>query len=124
MRDIDIFGHVHNSVYLDYCEDAVSDYLRKIDIYSHFRHKDSAVGYLVKKAEVTFFNSLEVEDLIGANVAVTKVGNTSLTFEIKLARMRDHAHCATGQLIWVCVDRESGEPIRLPDETRAAIAEA
>ncbi|MBK6614264.1 thioesterase family protein [Ottowia sp.] len=33
MRHIDIFGHVHNSVYLDYCQDAIVEYLRAANLY-------------------------------------------------------------------------------------------
>ncbi len=121
MRDIDIFGHVHNSVYLDYCEDAIAEYLRAIGIFSHFRHQTSGVAYHVKKAEVVFHGPLDVDDTVGANVAVAKIGNTSLTFEINLYRKRDKAHCATGQIIWVSVNLDNGKPTPVPEETRAAL---
>lgn len=122
MRDIDIFGHVHNSVYLDYCEDAVSDHLRRLGVFSHFSHKRTDLGYFVKKAEVTFFNALHVEDTVVACVSMAKMGNTSLCFEIKLSRKSDAQHCATAQLVWVCVNRQSGTATPIPDETRNALS--
>ncbi|NSZ20186.1 thioesterase family protein (plasmid) [Agrobacterium vitis] len=100
MRDIDIYGHVHNSVYLDYCEDPVVEFLREIGILSQFRHRTSGVAYHVKKAEITFHSPLDVDDLVQADVKVARIGNISLTFEINLHRERDHVFCATGQLVW------------------------
>lgn len=122
MRDIDIFGHVHNSVYLDYCEDAIAEYLRAIGIFSQFRHHTSGVAYHVKKAEVTFHGPLSVDDIVGADVTVERIGNTSLTFQISLFRESDHTHCATGRLVWVCVGLEDGKPMSVPEQTRTDLA--
>ena len=119
MRDIDIYGHVHNSVYLDYCEDAVVEYLREVGILSHFRHRTSGVAYHVKKAEITFHSPLDVDDMVAAEVVVAHIGTTSLSFEINLFRERDQAHSATAQLIWVCVSLEDGKPTPVPERTRA-----
>lgn len=117
MRHIDFFGHVHNSVYLDYCQDAVVEYLKSSDLHVDFSHRDGNATYLVKKIEVTFQRPLQVEDTVGATVCVTRVGGSSLTFEIKLDQAEDHLTCAVGQIIWVCVDRETGRPRPIPSET-------
>jgi acyl-CoA thioester hydrolase len=121
MRHIDIFGHVHNSVYLDYCEDAVMDYLRVTDLYSHFRLRRSDIAYHVKKAEITFHNPIDVEDMVDARVRVAHIGKSSLSFEINLARAKDQVACATGVFVWVCVDLENGRPTPIPEVTLAAL---
>jgi acyl-CoA thioester hydrolase len=117
MRHIDFFGHVHNSVYLDYCQDAVVEFLQKKDLYAEFSHREGAATYLVKKIEVTFQRPLQVEDTVGAEVSVTRVGGSSLTFEIRLDQAKDRLACAVGQIIWVCVDRRTGRPRPIPSET-------
>lgn len=121
MRHIDFFGHVHNSVYLDYCQDAVVEFLRQADLYEAFSHRESSAQYLVKKVEVTFQSPLRVEDSVGAFVHVSRIGGTSLSFEIKLARVEDHVTAAIGQIVWVCVDRETGRPRPIPSETLARL---
>ncbi|AHG48531.1 acyl-CoA thioester hydrolase (plasmid) [Rhizobium leguminosarum bv. trifolii CB782] len=121
MRDIDIYGHVHNSVYLDYCEDAVVEFLRHRQILSHFRHTSSGVAYHVKKAELTFHNPIDIDDIVEAKVTVEKIGRTSLSFGIELFRQRDGAHCASAGLVWVCVGLSDSRPTPIPDVTRAAL---
>lgn len=119
MRHIDIFGHVHNSVYLDYCEDAVIEYLRSANIFSHFRHRRSNVAYHVKKAEITFHNPIDIDDMVDAKVRISRLGTTSLSFEIDLLRAKDQAACARGALVWVCVNLKNGRPTPIPDATLA-----
>ncbi|MBA2673886.1 thioesterase family protein [Ramlibacter sp.] len=121
MRHIDIFGHVHNSVYLDYCEDAVLEYLRAADLFSYFRVRNSDFAYHVKKAEITFHNPIDVDDMVDARARVAHVGTTSLSFEIDLLRARDQVSCASGKLVWVCVDLKEGRPAPIPDATLAAL---
>jgi acyl-CoA thioester hydrolase len=123
MRDIDIYGHVHNSVYLDYCEDAVVEFLRHREILGHFRHTTSGVAYHVKKAEITFHNPIDVDDVVEAKVAVEKIGRTSLAFAIELVRRRDGAPCATAGLVWVCVGLSDSRPTPIPEATRAALSQ-
>ena len=110
MRDIDIYGHVHNSVYLDYCEDAAVEFLRHREILSHFRHTTSGVAYHVKKAEITFHNPIDVDDIVEAKVGIEKIGRSSLSFAIELFRRRDGAHCASAGLVWVCVSLKGLPP--------------
>ncbi|MBX4891309.1 acyl-CoA thioesterase [Rhizobium bangladeshense] len=121
MRDIDIYGHVHNSVYLDYCEDAVVELLRHRGILSHFRHTSSGVAYHVKKAEITFHNPVDVDDVVEPKVDVAKIGRSSLSFAIELYRRRDGAHCASAGLVWVCVGLSDSRPTPIPEATRAAL---
>ncbi|MDO3436430.1 acyl-CoA thioesterase (plasmid) [Rhizobium sp. YTUHZ045] len=123
MRDIDIYGHVHNSVYLDYCEDAVVEFLRHREILSHFRHTTSGVAYHVKKAEITFHNPIDVDDIVEAKVKVEKIGRSSLSFTIELYRQRDGAHCASAGLVWVCVGLSDSRPTPIPEATRAALSQ-
>ncbi|MGZ2460624.1 acyl-CoA thioesterase [Rhizobium anhuiense] len=122
MRDIDIYGHVHNSVYLDYCEDAVVEFLRHRQILSHFRHTSSGVAYHVKKAEITFHSPIDVDDVVEAKVSIEKIGRSSLSFAIELFRQRDGAHCASAGLVWVCVSLSDSRPTPIPDATKTALS--
>jgi acyl-CoA thioester hydrolase len=124
MRHIDIFGHVHNSVYLDFCEDAVLEYLRHVNMFPHFRHRRSDIAYHVKKAEITFHNPIDVDDMVDAKVRISRLGTTSLSFEIDLLRAKDQAACATGALVWVCVNLKDGRPTPIPDATLADLSSA
>lgn len=122
MRDIDMYGHVHNSVYLDYCEDAVVEYLRGNSLLDRFRYETAGVVYHVKHIEATFHHPVVVDDVVVAQVAVARIGRTSLTFRIDLLRQHSRIHCATGSLVWVCVNPETGVVAPVPEETRQGLS--
>lgn len=121
MRDIDLNGHVHNSVYLDYCEDAVVNAFRRADILPLFRPHSAGVAYHVKKCEVTFMAPLSVDDVVVPEVTIEKLGNSSLIFSIRLSLHDQDVLCAEGKLVWVCVNLPDNKPCPVPEETRAAL---
>jgi len=121
MRDIDLNGHVHNSVYLDYFEDAVVNQLRAHGMMQYFRPATSGVAYHVKKCEATFLYPLSVDDIITPVVYIEKLGNSSLIFNIKLEVKDPQVICAEGKLIWVCVNIDDNTPRPIPEETRAQL---
>lgn len=121
MRDIDLNGHVHNSVYLDYFEDAVVNAFRRHHLLPLFRPQSAGVAYHVKKCEATFHHPLTVDDEVMPQVAVEKLGNSSVIFAIKLLLADKSTLCAEGKLIWVCVNPQDNKPCPIPDNTRAAL---
>lgn len=118
MRDIDLNGHVHNSVYLDYFEDAVVNQLRAKGMMQYFRPATSGVSYHVKKCEAIFLHPLTVDDIVLPAVYIEKLGNSSLIFNIKLEIKGQQIICAEGKLVWVCVNIDDNKPRPIPDETR------
>nr|WP_157060550.1 thioesterase family protein [Pantoea sp. A4] len=118
MRDIDLNGHVHNSVYLDYFEDAVVEQLRAFNLIPLFRPATAGVSYHVKKSEATYHLPLAVDDIVTPKVMLEKLGNSSLTFAIELQRNNETVICASGKLVWVCVDLDDHKPRPIPEATR------
>ncbi|MEN5016740.1 thioesterase family protein [Erwinia sp. Eh17-17] len=121
MRDIDLNGHVHNSVYLDYCEDAVVNAFRRADILPLFRPHTAGVAYHVKKCEATFFHPLSVDDVVLPQVLIEKIGNSSLIFTIRLMLGDNTTLSAEGKLVWVCVGLSDNKPCPIPDDARRAL---
>lgn len=121
MRDIDLNGHVHNSVYLDYFEDAVVNAFRRADILPLFRPATAGVAYHVKKCEATFLQPLSVDDVVTPMVSVEKLGNSSLIFAIDLFSETSPHPCAQGKLVWVCVGLVDNKPCPIPQLTREAL---
>lgn len=118
MRDIDLNGHVHNSVYLDYFEDAVVNQLRANGMIQYFRPATSGVSYHVKKCEAIFLHPLTVDDVVIPAVYIEKLGNSSLIFNIRLEIKDKAVICAEGKLVWVCVNIDDNKSRPIPLETR------
>jgi acyl-CoA thioester hydrolase len=116
--DNDVYGHVNNVNYYSYFDTVVNQYLIEqgvLDI-----QKSPVVG-LVVQTGCSYFSSIAFPDLIHAGLRVTKLGNSSVRYEVGLFKNEDHQVSATGHFIHVYVDRQTQRPISLPEPLRAAL---
>ena len=84
--DNDVYGHVNNVTYYSYFDTAVNEHL--ICFGGLDFANASAVG-LVAETRCTFRKALSFPDTIDAGLAVTKLGKSSVVYEIALFRLGD-----------------------------------
>jgi acyl-CoA thioester hydrolase len=77
---------------------------------------------LVVETSCQFHKPLSFPDIIDAGMRVSKLGNSSVTYEIGLFRQGDDEPAATGRFVHVWVDRRSRRPIAVPPAVRSALA--
>ncbi len=116
--DNDVYGHVNNVTYFSYFDTAVNEHLIHAGGLDFAR--DAAIG-LVVETSCVFRRSLSFPDTIDAGIAVTKLGNSSVVYEIGLFRQGEQAPAALGRFVHVWVDRASQRPIPVPARIRAAL---
>jgi acyl-CoA thioester hydrolase len=117
--DNDIYGHVNNVVYLSYFDTAVNEHLIRaggLDISA------GAEIALVVETSCRFHKSLSFPEVIDAGLCVTKLGHSSVRYEIALFRQHEDEPAATGHFVHVWVDRAQRRPTPLPPRVRAALA--
>lgn len=116
--DNDVYGHVNNVQYYAYFDTAVNQFLIArgvLDI-----HHDPVVGYVVDSG-CSYFTSIAFPDLVHAGIRVTKLGNSSVRYQVALYRNDDALPAAVGHFVHVYVDRESNRSVPIPDRVRAAL---
>jgi acyl-CoA thioester hydrolase len=116
--DNDAYGHVNNVVYYSYFDTVVNEHLVReggLDI-----ERSPAVGVVVE-TRCRFHKSLSFPDVVDAGLRVTKLGNSSVTYEIGLFRHGDDDAAATGQFVHVWVDRTTRRPTPVPPRIRTAL---
>jgi acyl-CoA thioester hydrolase len=116
--DNDVYGHVNNVTYYSYFDTVVNEHLIRaggLDV-AH----DAAIGVVVETS-CMFRKALSFPDSIDAGLAVTKIGNTSVVYEIGLFRRSDEALTALGRFVHVWVDRATQRPVPVPSRIRAAL---
>ena len=116
--DNDVYGHVNNVTYYSYFDTAVNEHL--ICFGGLDFANASAVG-LVAETRCTFRKALSFPDTIDAGLAVTKLGKSSVVYEIALFRQGDAEPAALGRFVHVWVDRVSQRPVPIPARIRAAL---
>jgi acyl-CoA thioester hydrolase len=116
--DNDVYGHVNNVTYYSYFDTAVNEHLIRLGGLDF--SSDPAVG-LVAETGCTFHKSLSFPETIDAGLAVTKLGKSSVVYEIGLFRQDDDEPAAVGRFVHVWVDRVSQRPVPIPERIRAAL---
>ena len=112
-NDNDIYGHLNNVIYYELFDTAVNKWLIKnnlIDI-----KYGNNIGLIVQSG-CNYFSSFEYPEDIDAGIRVTKIGNSSVRYEVGLFKLNDDLASADGFFIHVYVDRASNKPITLDYE--------
>jgi acyl-CoA thioester hydrolase len=117
--DNDAYGHVNNVVYYSYFDTAVNEHLIRegsLDI-----ERDPVVGYVVETS-CRFDRPLTFPEVLEAGLRVTKLGTSSVVYEIGLFRQGEDTAAAQGRFVHVWVERATQRPSRVPDKIRRALA--
>lgn len=117
-HDNDIYGHVNNVTYYSFFDSAVNTYLIErggLDI-----HEGGVVGFVVSSS-CDYFASIAYPDLIDVGLRVAKLGNSSVQYELAVFKAGESEACAAGRFVHVFVDRESNQPVSIPEGLRAAL---
>jgi len=114
-RDNDVYGHVNNVVYYSWFDTAVNGYLVEKGVLDF--ENGSTVG-LVVETQCNYHRPVAFPDKINAGVAVTKIGNSSVRYEVGIFRNDETVASANGHFIHVYVDSNTRKPVALPDNLR------
>lgn len=109
-NDNDIYGHMNNIIYYALFDTAVNKWLIKnklIDIKS-----GQNIGLIVQSG-CNYFSSFEYPENINAGIRVTKIGKSSVRYEVGLFKEKEELSSADGFFIHVYVDRKTNKPIAL-----------
>ncbi|MDA9165020.1 acyl-CoA thioesterase [Alphaproteobacteria bacterium] len=109
-NDNDIYGHMNNIIYYALFDTAVNKWLIKnklIDI-----KNGQNIGLIVQSG-CNYFSSFEYPENINAGIRVTKIGKSSVRYEVGLFKEKEELSSADGFFIHVYVDRKTNKPIAL-----------
>ena len=112
-NDNDIYGHLNNVIYYELFDTAVNKWLIKNNLID-IKNGDN-IGLIVQSG-CNYFSSFKYPEDIDAGIRVTKIGNSSVRYEVGLFKPNDDLASADGFFIHVYVDRISNKPINLDYE--------
>jgi acyl-CoA thioester hydrolase len=116
--DNDTYGHVNNVTYYSYFDTVVNEHLVNaggLDI-----REGAVVGFVVETS-CRFFKPISFPDNIEAGMRVSKLGRSSVTYEIALFRQGDAHPAAAGRFVHVWVDRKTVTPAEIPPRIRESL---
>ena len=109
-NDNDIYGHMNNVIYYELFDTAVNKWLLTNNLLDIQNGKN--IGLIVKSG-CDFFSSFAYPEGVDAGIRVTKIGNSSVRYEVGLFRKNQQLSSADGFFIHVYVDRETNKPLPL-----------
>lgn len=116
LRDLDSFGHVNNSVFLTYVENARVGYLATV---VGARRREE-IRNIMARAEIDFHAELSFGDDLELGVRCEHLGTKSFELRYRLVR-GDGVIAADVRSTHVMFDFDKSASVPLPDEWRRAI---
>ncbi len=118
--ETDAQGIVFNAHYLTYFDVAWTEYFRALGL----PYQD-LVGLgadtVLARITVEFKSSAKFDDLIEIYTRISRIGNSSLTFDFEIYPRGEDRLVAAASSLYVCVDPKALQPIRVPEELRRRI---
>lgn len=112
--DLDAFNHVNNAAYLRYLEEARVQWLRTFSS----NWDDIGSAPVLAAVQLNYRAPIGWPAEVVVSQAITRLGNTSLTIEHRIESTDGKILHADGHVILVWIDRQSGQPVPLPDQLR------
>jgi acyl-CoA thioester hydrolase len=114
-RDMDGFGHVNNSTYLTYLEEARDQFLT--DLLGEAVHR-----IVIRRIEIDFVSGLtQADDHVDVEVQLTGVGTSSLTLAERIVSTADGRVAATANTVMVHTDDSRTASSPWPAAARAVL---
>jgi acyl-CoA thioester hydrolase len=117
-NDNDVYGHVNNAVYYEAMDTTINTWLIAeggLDI-----EGGDVIG-ICAASNCRYTASGSFPDALAVDLSVGRLGNTSITWRLRISREADDEELATGEFVHVFVDRESRRPASLPAALRSAV---
>ncbi|EMD82266.1 acyl-CoA thioesterase [Pacificimonas flava] len=116
--DNDVYGHVNNVVYYSWFDTAVNAHLIEAGLLDI--ETGETIG-LVVETGCRYAASLAFPQRIEAGVAVSRIGNSSVRYQVGIFAEQSDEPAAEGFFVHVYVDRETRRPRPLGPDWRAAL---
>jgi acyl-CoA thioester hydrolase len=117
-RDLDPMGHVNNSVYLTWIENARIEFMRRLGTFD--QPDTSGMAMILARVELDFRSAVGFGDQIEIHVRPSRLGAKSFDLEYVL-RSGDRV-VAEAKTVLVAYDYERNESKQLPEDWRRALA--
>ena len=124
--DLDMLGHVNNTIFFQFCESARIAYFEALDMMRFRRHASEGPGLV--SANLNFRRQLRYPGTVRVSANATAVGERSFTLSYVIRDISPGLEveapvAADGGSVCVWVDYAAGKALRLPDELVARLAE-
>ena len=115
--DMDAYGHVNNTVYFRYMEQARVEWIEALEV----KVRPGGEGPVIINAACTFFVPMTYPGDVEVRTFVGKPGRSSVETYVEMRLIGDETLYAQGSAKVVWMDTQTGKSVPLPDHVRAVL---
>lgn len=120
--DMDALGHVNHSVFATWMETARMEYFSKMGMMELY--ENSNTGPILARIEVDYKFPIVFPDVVKVLTSVSRIGNSSFDMKYEISSLAKEGEvAATGKVVGVLVDYNTGKPVPMPEELKNSIIE-
>jgi acyl-CoA thioester hydrolase len=120
--ETDLQGIVFNGNYMTYYDVAWTEYFRAIGL-AWKDMVEMGADTVLARISMEFKSPAHFDDVLEVYVRVSKIGNTSMTFDFEIYAEGEDRLIGAASSLYVCIDPKTMRPVRVPDMLRSRIAE-
>ena len=118
-QDNDRYGHLNNAIYYEIFDSAINQLLINHGMLD-FEFGDHV--FLVASSGCHYFSELAYPDKLEVGLAITRLGNSSVTYDLGVFKKGANHTAATGFFVHVHVTRKGFRPAPITEQDRVAFA--
>ncbi|MHC1724946.1 MAG: acyl-CoA thioesterase [Syntrophobacteraceae bacterium] len=120
--ETDMQGHVFFGHYFTYFDAGLIEYLKAVG-YTYNDFLDEGVDFFYVQADCQYKGRAFFDETLHVHTRISKIGNTSFTFEFFVEEETANKEIATGHIVAVAIDKESREKVAVPERFKKAVAD-
>ena len=113
--DIDMFGHVHSSRYMDFVLAARFEQMERCYRMSMQEFLDHNLGWYLSATQLQFLRALKMGDHMDVQTCIVEAGVASIKVDFQILTVPNGKISCKGWAEYVLVDLKSGRPKPIPD---------
>ena len=118
LMDNDVLGHVNNAHYYSFFDTIICEYLTTQGVLDW---RGGELFMVVAESGCRYHSEVSFPDRITAGLRVSRLGRSSVRYEIAIFREDSEQASAEGFFVHVCVERANLRPAPMPDRWRAVL---
>ncbi|MGI9436162.1 MAG: acyl-CoA thioesterase [Geminicoccaceae bacterium] len=113
--EIDCQGIVYNAHYLTYFDIGVHEFFHSLPYDYTAIGQETGLDFNMAKGQVNYHQPLRLDENFSVQVHISRVGRSSLTFELGIWVGDETAPRATGEIVSVHADQATNRSVALPE---------
>jgi acyl-CoA thioester hydrolase len=120
--EVDAQAVVFNAHYLTYFDTAITEYFRALGYDYLGEAERTGADFHIVRSVVEYKAPIRFDEEIEVGVRVVKIGRSSIALALAIFAKGAEDLRATGEVVWVCIDRQTHKSSAVAEPLRALIA--